>query len=111
MYIIKFVFINLFLKSYSFTSNKIIENKNIIKQSRIILNSFNNSYLHNHHETEYEPDLIDKYSDWFGWFPREEKWKSIRFTFYSIFAGYMVAESVQSFQEIFNPTLTDYFDN
>lgn len=55
-------------------------------------------------------DLIEKYSDWFGLFPREQKWKSIRFTFYSISAGYCLSAGMYEFIHSFleNP-LEDYF--
>lgn len=43
-----------------------------------------------------EPDIIEKYSDWFGWFPPEKKWKSVRFTIYAITGGYMLSEGIQN---------------
>tara|TARA_Y100000768_G_scaffold386801_1_gene376113 strand:+ start:423 stop:767 length:345 start_codon:yes stop_codon:yes gene_type:complete len=46
-----------------------------------------------------EPDIIEKYSNWFGWFPPEKKWKSVRFTFYSISAGFLLAEGAQNLIE------------
>tara|TARA_B100000965_G_scaffold34702_5_gene25643 strand:+ start:608 stop:931 length:324 start_codon:yes stop_codon:yes gene_type:complete len=43
-----------------------------------------------------EPDIIEKYSNWFGWFPPEKKWKSVRFTIYAIAGGYILSEGVQN---------------
>ena len=69
----------------------------------------NNTIIENVSETE--PDIIEKYSDWFGWFPKEQKWKSVRFTFYSIAAGYMLAESFQSLNEFLtHKPIEDFFD-
>lgn len=47
-----------------------------------------------------DPDVLEKYSDWFGWFPREKKWKSVRFTVYSIISGYIIADVIQDVHEL-----------
>ena len=55
-------------------------------------------------------DLIEEYSEWFGLFPKEKKWKNVRFTFYSIFAGYIFAEGFQNIKEYLSTKeLIDYF--
>jgi len=53
-----------------------------------------------------EADIIEKYSNWFGWFPPEKKWKSVRFTFYAISAGFLLAEGTHNFIEyMYSPKL------
>lgn len=55
-------------------------------------------------------DLIEKYSDWFGLFPKEQKWKSIRFTFYSISAGYCLSAGIyELFNSFLENPLEDFF--
>ena len=46
-----------------------------------------------------EPDIIEKYSNWFGWFPPEKKWKSVRFTIYAMTGGYLLSEGIQNIIE------------
>jgi len=52
-------------------------------------------------------DIISKYAEWFGLFPKEKKWKNVRFTIYSIISGYLLADFVSHF---FNPELTDFWE-
>tara|TARA_B100000427_G_scaffold55593_1_gene43204 strand:- start:42 stop:383 length:342 start_codon:yes stop_codon:yes gene_type:complete len=82
-----------------------------IVQSKIKNSRFNNVPLHlsrnsslstSKLDEEDEPDIIEKYSNWFGWFPPEKKWKSVRFTFYAISAGYLLAEGGQNLMEYIN---------
>ena len=50
----------------------------------------------NNTEIDHNPDFIEKYSNWFGLFPPEKKWKSVRFTFYSVISGYLFAEALNN---------------
>ena len=47
-------------------------------------------------------DVVSQYSEWFGLFPKEQKWKNVRFTIYSIIAGYLIAEGIEN---LFHPDL------
>lgn len=47
-------------------------------------------------------DVVSQYSEWFALFPKEKKWKNVRFTIYSIIAGYLIAEGVEN---LFHPDL------
>ncbi len=71
-------------------------------------------YNHNPSDTNSTKDsvdLIEKYSDWFGLFPKEQKWKSIRFTIYSISAGYCLSEGIHKLINLFSEQpLQDFFD-
>ena len=84
------LFVNSF-KGNVITTNLMSKKKNIqIRHTILYVNG-----------TEPEtPDLIEKYSDWFGLFPREQKWKSVRFTFYIIAAGYCLGEAGDSIKEL-----------
>ena len=86
-----------------------IRNNQFKKNIKPIYSSHNNNTsLQN---DELQPDIIERYSDWFGWFPKEQKWKSVRFTFYSIAAGYMLAESFQSLNDFLtHKPIEDFFD-
>ncbi|PQM62236.1 MAG: hypothetical protein CML47_01205 [Rhodobacteraceae bacterium] len=78
---------------------------------RLIGHAGGNSTAIKSDDAEKEPDIIEKYSDWFGWFPKEQKWKSVRFTFYSIAAGYTLAESFQVLNEwLTHKPINDFFD-
>lgn len=46
-------------------------------------------------EKDKKPDIIEEYSEWFGLFPKEQKWKNVRFTVYSVVCGYVIADIVQ----------------
>ena len=77
-----------------------IRNNQFKKNIKPIYSSHNNNTsLQN---DELQPDIIERYSDWFGWFPKEQKWKSIRFTIYSIISGFFIAETIDSLQHIFD---------
>ena len=47
-----------------------------------------------------KPDIIEKYAEWFGLFPKEKKWKNVRFTFYIIIAGYLLGEGVDDLKDM-----------
>ena len=51
-------------------------------------------------------DIVSKYAEWFGVFPKTQKWKNVRFTIYSMIAGYLLAEGIDN---IFHPDLTDFW--
>lgn len=50
-------------------------------------------------EKDEKPDIIEEYSEWFGLFPKERKWKNVRFTVYSVVCGYVIADIVQGIGE------------
>ena len=56
-------------------------------------------------------DPIERYSEWFGLFPKEQKWKNVRFTFYIIVAGYFLGEAGTAVKDFIsnNNQLHDYF--
>ena len=86
------------------TNNNIT--KYVLKDTKLY-NSFDTN-----NSTKESADLIEKYSDWFGLFPKEQKWKSVRFTIYSISAGYCLSEGVYKLLNLFSEQpLQDFFDS
>jgi len=99
-------------KYYKITKFKTQKNLNDFVKDNVNSTMFDttnyNSTLNNSKDSV---DLVEKYSNWFGIFPKEKKWKSIRFTIYSICAGYCLAEGVDKFINLFSEQpLQDYFD-
>ena len=108
MIVYKFLFIVNSLFSSALVNNnvRLYSNKNVImrRNKYTPLMSFNNTSNNDLNE----PDIIEKYSNWFGWFPREKKWKSVRFTVYSILAGYMLGEGIQNLIDYSNSPNLDF---
>ena len=56
------------------------------------------------------PDIIEKYSNWFGFFPPEQKWKSVRYTIYALAFGWSLGDLGDAMRHFFEKKeLTDYF--
>lgn len=108
MIVYKFLFIVNSLFSSALVNNnvRLYRNKNVImrRNKYTPLMSFNNTSNNDLNE----PDIIEKYSNWFGWFPPEKKWKSVRFTVYSILAGYMLGEGIQNLIDYSNSPNLDF---
>ena len=67
---------------------------------RLYVDPWNRTATENPDPTETDDaDIIEKYSNWFGLFPPEQKWKSVRFTVYAIVAGYLLADGIQDFMQ------------
>ena len=99
-------------KNSDLDSDVLIKNNNnnitkyVLKDTKLY-NSFDTN-----NSTKDSADLIEKYSDWFGLFPKEQKWKSVRFTIYSISAGYCLSEGVYKLLNLFSEQpLQDFFDS
>ena len=108
MIVYRFLFIvnSLFGSALVNNNVRICRNKNGImaRNKYTPLMSFNSTSTNDVNE----PDIIEKYSNWFGWFPPEKKWKSVRFTVYSMVAGYMVADSIQNLIDYSNSPNLDF---
>ena len=90
-----FIFIsvptNSFITKYYYSRSTIHSNHHRIRNIHPLMST--NSTSH---------DFIEEYSNWFGMFPPEKKWKSVRFTLYTIFSGYLLAEFFQQANEFIN---------
>ena len=93
----------LFLITNFILANSFVKNNNVnlrIKQELVSRKELTPLMAFNSTSNNIEePDIIEKYSNWFGWFPPEQKWKSVRFTIYAIAGGYMLSEGVQNIIE------------
>ena len=85
------LFISYLLCTYSFTSPYRYKTYTIRNTCTSVSTHFSNNTKFDHN-----PDFIEQYSNWFGLFPPDKKWKSVRFTFYSIISGYLFAESLNN---------------
>ena len=88
-----------FVLKPQFTKSNIHTNENRGHESRsihMVLKSKNNTEI----MEDFEKDIIEEYSNWFGMFPPTQKWKSVRFTIYAIVAGHSLAEFMQYIGEI-----------
>lgn len=98
---------------YSFMTHKTLITNSINKVS--IFNKKTDISEKEEKENKTEPvnddNLLDKYSEWFGLFPKEKRWKNVRFTVYSFIAGYLLSEFFSESFQIMNGNvpIEDFF--
>ena len=71
----------------------------ISNRNHVAIRVYNRTCLelcNNSSDIKTAPDLVEQYSNWFGFFPPSQKWKSVRFTIYSVFSGYLLSEGINN---------------